>query len=169
VKQLLNNKKTDIIEGFLSKSGNKFNAALKLTDSGQVIFDFPDRPEPIDTNLACPRCKAYKLKKSQWFYECDCGFKIGHTIAQFSLTEDIMQELFTDGKTKDKLTGFISKTGNPFDAYLKYADEKIQFDFDNFNSSSENTVSISQSWLDEEPVSDEYWASLMAGAAEESK
>lgn len=169
VKQLLNNKKTDIIEGFLSKSGNKFNAALKLTDSGQVIFDFPDRPEPIDTNLACPRCKAHKLKKSQWFYECDCGFKIGHTIAQFSLTEDIMQELFTDGKTKDKLTGFISKTGNPFDAYLKYADEKIQFDFDNFNSSSENTVSISQSWLDEEPVSDEYWASLMAGAAEESK
>lgn len=167
VKQLLNNKKTDIIEGFLSKSGNKFNAALKLTDSGQVIFDFPDRPEPIDTNLACPRCKAHKLKKSQWFYECDCGFKIGHTIAQFSLTEDIMQELFTDGKTKDKLTGFISKTGNPFDAYLKYADEKIQFDFDNFNSSSENTVSISQSWLDEEPVSDEYWASLMAGAAEE--
>lgn len=80
-----------------------------------------------------------------------------------------MQELFTDGKTKDKLTGFISKTGNPFDAYLKYADEKIQFDFDNFNSSSENTVSISQSWLDDEPVSDEYWASLMAGAAEESK
>lgn len=168
-RQLLNNKKTDVIEDFLSKNGNKFNAALKLTDSGQVIFDFPDRPEPIDTNLACPRCKAHKLKKSQWFYECDCGFKIGHTIAQFSLTEDIMQELFTDGKTKDKLTGFISKTGNPFDAYLKYADEKIQFDFDNFNSSSENTVSISQSWLDEEPVSDEYWASLMAGAAEESK
>lgn len=167
VKQLLNNKKTDIIEGFLSKSGNKFNAALKLTDSGQVIFDFPDRPEPIDTNLACPRCNAHKLKKSQWYYECECGFKITHTIAQLSLTEQIMRELFTDGKTKDKLTGFISKTGNPFDAYLKYIDEKIQFDFDNFNSSSENTVSISQSWLDEEPVSDEYWASLMAGAAEE--
>lgn len=169
VKQLLNNKKTDIIEGFLSKSGNKFNAALKLTDSGQVIFDFPDRPEPIDTNLACPRCKAHKLKKSQWYYECECGFKIGHTIAQVFLTEEIMQELFTDGKTKDKLTGFVSKTGNSFDAYLKYTEEKIQFDFDNFNNiSSTENMSISQPWLDEEPVSDEYWASLMEGAAEET-
>lgn len=159
-----------MIEDFLSKNGTKFNAALKLTDNGQVTFDFPDRPEPIDTNLACPRCNAHKLKKSQWYYECKCGFKITHTIAQLSLTEQIMRELFTDGKTKDKLTGFISKTGNPFDAYLKYADEKIQFDFDNLNSSStENTLSISQPWLDDEPVSDEYWASLMAGAAEESK
>ncbi len=169
VKQLLNQKRTDIIEGFLSKSGSKFNAVLKLVENGQVIFDFPDRPEPIDTNLACPRCNAHRLKKSQWYYECVCGFRIGHTIAQLPLTEEIMQELFTDGKTKDKLTGFISKTGNPFDAYLKYIDEKIQFDFDNLNSSTaESTLSISQSWLDDEPVSDEYWASLMAGAVEES-
>ncbi len=87
VKQLLNNKKTDIIKDFTSKNGTKFDAALKLTDNGQVIFDFPDKPEPIETNLACPRCNVHKLKKSQWYYECVCGFKVGHTIAQLTLTE----------------------------------------------------------------------------------
>ena len=42
-----------------------------------------------------------------------------------------MQELFTIGKTKQKVIGFVSKAGNTFDACLKYADEKIVFDFDN--------------------------------------
>lgn len=170
VKQLLNNKKTDIIKDFTSKNGTKFDAALKLTDNGQVIFDFPDKPEPIETNLACPRCNVHKLKKSQWYYECVCGFKVGHTIAQLTLTEDIMQELFANGETKNRLTGFISKTGSSFDAYLKYIDEKIQFDFNNSSnmSSSENVLPISQQWFGDEPASDEYWASLMVETVEES-
>lgn len=81
-KQLLTKKKTDIIEGFLAKSGAKFDAALKLTEDGQAVFDFPEKPAPAETNLACPRCNAHKLKKSQWYYECECGFKVGHTVAQ---------------------------------------------------------------------------------------
>lgn len=171
VKQLLTHKKTDVIQGFLAKSGAKFDAPLKLTADGQVVFDFPDRPAPAETNLACPRCDAHKLKKSQWYYECECGFKIGHTVAQVPISEELMQELFTTGKTAGKITGFISKAGNPFDAYLKYADEKISFDFNGPNEASTEGPSPAQTpqpWLDAESAADEYWESLMAAAAEET-
>lgn len=173
VKQLLTHKKTDVIQGFLAKSGAKFDAPLKLTADGQVVFDFPDRPAPVETNLACPRCDAHKLKKSQWYYECECGFKIGHTVAQVPISEELMRELFTTGKTAGKITGFISKAGNPFDAYLKYADEKISFDFNGPSPNEASTEGPSpaqtpQPWLDAEPAADEYWESLMAAAAEET-
>ena len=171
VKQLLTNKKTDVIEGFLAKSGAKFDASLKLTADGQVAFDFPDRPAPIETKLACPRCNVHKLKKSQWYYECECGFKIGHTVAQVPISEELMQELFATGKTSEKITGFVSKAGNPFDAHLKYADEKIQFDFDRpggTTAEKSSVVPTPQPWLDTEPAADEYWASLMAVAADET-
>lgn len=171
VKQLLTNKKTDVIEGFLAKSGAKFDASLKLTADGQVAFDFPDRPAPIETKLVCPRCNAHKLKKSQWYYECECGFKIGHTVAQVPISEELMQELFATGKTSEKITGFVSKAGNPFDAYLKYADEKIQFDFDRpggTTAEKSSLVPTPQPWLDTEPAADEYWASLMAVAADKT-
>ena len=180
-KKLLSEKKTEKLEGFLAKSGAKFDAALKLTDDGQVVFDFPDRPAPTETNLACPRCSAHKLKKSQWYYECECGFKIGHTVAQVLISEETMQELFAIGKTKEKISGFVSKAGKSFDAYLKYTDEKIQFDFEHSDGTSLDQSAQAQSmpWLDAapgaestppappqdtEPASDEYWASLMAGA-----
>ena len=81
-----------------------------------------------------------------------------------------MQELFTAGKTAEKITGFVSKAGKPFDAYLKYADEKITFDFDRQGeTSAEKTAQTPtpQPWLEAEPAADEYWASLMAVAAEE--
>ncbi len=180
-KKLLSEKKTEKLEGFLAKSGAKFDAALKLTDDGQVVFDFPDRPAPTETNLACPRCSVHKLKKSQWYYECECGFKIGHTVAQVLISEETMQELFASGKTKEKISGFVSKAGKSFDAYLKYTDEKIQFDFEHSDGTSSDQSAQAQSmpWLaaapgaestppappqDTEPASDEYWASLMAGA-----
>ena len=69
--------------------------------------------------------------KSQWRYECDCGFKIWHTVAKVELSEEIMNELLTTGKTKKKVTGFTSKAGNVFDTCLKYENEQITFDFDN--------------------------------------
>jgi DNA topoisomerase-3 len=131
VKKLLADKKTDVLKGFTAKSGSKFDAPLKLNDEGQVVFDFPERPKPTETELICPRCKTNKLSKSQWYYECSCGFKVGHTVAQLPLPEDIVKELFETGKTKQKVTGFISKAGNPFETCLKFENERIQFDFDN--------------------------------------
>ena len=135
VKELLTNGKTGVIEGFIAKTGMKFDAPLKLTKEGQITFDFPEKPKPVETTVKCPRCGEL-LKKSQWYYECDCGFKIGHTVAKVPLSEAIIKELLETGKTKEKVTGFTSKAGNVFDACLKYEDERISFDFDNPGSQS---------------------------------
>ena len=71
------------------------------------------------------------MKKSQWYYECECGFKVAHTVEKVELEEAVMQELFENGKTKKKITGFTSKAGNVFDTCLKFEDDRISFDFDN--------------------------------------
>ena len=130
VKELLTNGKTGVIEGFIAKTGMKFDAPLKLTKEGQITFDFPEKPKPVETTVKCPKCGEL-LKKSQWYYECDCGFRLGHTVAKVPLSEAIIKELLETGKTKEKVTGFNSKAGNVFDACLKYEDERISFDFDN--------------------------------------
>ncbi len=150
VKQLLTTKKTDVITGFLSKNGTKFEAPLKLTEEGQIVFDFPERAKPEETSLMCPRCKEKKLFKSQWYYECNfqCGFRIGHTVAQVPISEETMQELFDTGKTKNKVVGFTSKAGNVFDTCLKYEDERISFDFDNPGETSAPQESSATPWLD---------------------
>lgn len=135
VKELLTNGKTGVIEGFIAKTGMKFDAPLKLTKEGQITFDFPEKPKPVETTVKCPKCGEL-LKKSQWYYECDCGFRLGHTVAKVQLSEEIMKELLETGKTKEKVTGFTSKAGNVFDACLKYEDERISFDLDNPGSQS---------------------------------
>lgn len=135
VKELLLRGKTDVIKGFVAKTGMKFDAPLKLTAEGQVAFDFPEKPKPVETSVKCPKC-GMLLKKSQWYYECECGFKISHTVAKVALTEEVMRELLETGKTKEKVTGFVSKAGNSFDTCLKFEDDRIQFDFENPGSTS---------------------------------
>jgi len=130
VKQLLTTGKTDVIEGFVAKTGMKFDAPLKLTEDGQITFDFPEKPKPVESNVACPKCQK-KMLKGQWQYECECGFKLWHTVAKVPLTEETIIELLTTGKTKNKVIGFTSKAGNVFDTCLKYEDDTIKFDFDN--------------------------------------
>ena len=130
VKELLLRGKTEVIKGFIAKTGMMFDAPLKLTPEGQVTFDFPEKPKPVDTTLKCPKCGHF-MKKSQWYYECECGFKVAHTVAKVELEEAVMQELFETGKTKKKITGFTSKAGNMFDTCLKFEDDRISFDFDN--------------------------------------
>ena len=130
VKQLLTIGKTEVIEGFVARTGMKFDAPLKLTEDGQVTFDFPEKPKPVETNVSCPKCQK-KMLKGQWQYECECGFKLWHTVAKVELPEEIIIELLTTGKTKKKVIGFTSKAGNVFDTCLKYEDDTIKFDFDN--------------------------------------
>ncbi len=130
VKQLLTTGKTDVIEGFVARTGMKFDAPLKLTEDGQVTFDFPEKPKPVESNVDCPKCQK-KMLRGQWQYECECGFKLWHTVAKVELSEEIIIELLTTGKTKKKVVGFTSKAGNVFDTCLKYEDDTIKFDFDN--------------------------------------
>ena len=93
-------KKTGVIEGFIAKTGMKFDAPLKLTEDGRVVFDFPQKPEPVETETDCPNCGKH-LKRSQWYYECDCGFKLPYHVAQVELPEEIIKELL-DWKDQSK-------------------------------------------------------------------
>lgn len=129
VKALLLTGKTEIITGFKSKNGKKFDAPLELTEDGRIEFDFPERPKPEETKVKCPKCGAL-LKKSQWYYECDCGFRVNRYVAKVELAEEVLEELFTKGYTAKKITGFTSKAGNVFDTCLKFEEDEIRFDFD---------------------------------------
>ncbi len=130
IRELLIKKKTEVITGFVAKTGMMFDAPLKLTEDGQVTFDFPEKPKPVETTVPCPKCQKMMMK-AQWNYECECGFKLGHTVAKVELSEEVIRELLETGKTKEKVLGFTSKAGNVFDACLKYEEDRISFDFDN--------------------------------------
>lgn len=130
VKELLTRKKTGVIEGFVARTGMKFDAPLKLTEEGEITFDFPEKPKPVDSKVPCPKC-GKQMKKGQWQYECECGFRLWHTIAKVELSEETVIELLTTGKTRQKVIGFTSKAGNVFDACLKFEEDTIKFDFDN--------------------------------------
>ena len=130
VKQLLTEKHTAPIEGFVAKTGMMFTAPLKLTEEGQITFDFPEKPEPVPSNLVCPKC-GKTMMKEQWAYTCECGFKLRHTVAQVELPEEVLQELLETGKTKAKVTGFVARSGSTFETCLKYENDKIEFDFEN--------------------------------------
>ena len=130
VKELLTNGRTGVIEGFIAKTGLMFDAPLKLTEEGRVAFDFPERKAPLETEVLCPKC-GQKMSRSQWQVLCGCGFKVFHTVAGMALSDEVLKELFTAGKTREKLTGFTSKAGNVFDACLKFEDDQIKFEFDN--------------------------------------
>ena len=129
-KQLLTEKHTDPIEGFVAKTGMMFTAPLKLTEEGQITFDFPEKPAPVPSHLVCPKC-GKTMMKEQWAYTCECGFKLRHTVAQVELPEKVLQELLETGKTKAKVTGFVARSGSTFETCLKYENDKIEFDFEN--------------------------------------
>ncbi|MBQ8821061.1 MAG: topoisomerase C-terminal repeat-containing protein [Lachnospiraceae bacterium] len=129
IKQLLTQRKTDTIDKFVAKTGMMFSAALKLSEDGKIVFDFGEG-DPVETELSCPKCNN-KLKKNLKNYFCDCKFRIPVTIAGKELEETVIAELLTERRTKEKVQGFMSKSGNLFDAYLKMNEEdRVVFDFE---------------------------------------
>ncbi len=129
LKQLLTEKKTEVIDKFVAKTGMMFSAALKLSEDGKIVFDFGEG-EAVDTELLCPKCNN-KLKKNLKNYFCDCKFRIPVTIAGKELGEAVIAELLTEKRTKEKVTGFTAKSGSLFDAYLKMNEEdRVVFDFE---------------------------------------
>lgn len=166
LRQLLTDGKTDLITGFKSKAGKKFDAMLKL-EEGQIKFSFPDEVTPTESNIPCPVC-GYKLIHTKYYYECACGFKISHMVASKDLDESIIKELLDTGKTADVITGFTGKSGNTFDARLVYEKESgISFSFDDFAAKEDNSVFSTEEAdkvteqlkqeesISEEPISDE--------------
>lgn len=129
--QLVTDKKTDLLEGFVSKTGKKFSAYLKLNSENKTEFEFAESSATKSSapcEFECPDCKK-PLVESPWAYKCDCGLNISKKIASKELTKSQIKELLTKGKTK-KITGFTSSKGKKFDAVLELKDKKINFNFE---------------------------------------
>ena len=142
VKELLQNGKTSPIQGFVAKTGMMFEAALKLDGEKKVVFDFPEKEEPKETTVKCPKC-GQLMKRDKWRYLCECGYSQFHTVAGIALTDEQMTQIFTEGRTKEPIRGFTSKAGNVFDAFLvlkqdENGKDSISFDFNGVGEKTEH-------------------------------
>ena len=143
VKELLQNGKTSPIQGFVAKTGMMFEAALKLDEEKKVVFDVPEKEEPKETTVKCPKC-GQLMKRDKWRYLCECGYSQFHTVAGIALTDEQMTQIFTEGRTKEPIRGFTSKAGNVFDAFLvlkqdENGKDNISFDFNGVGDKTEQT------------------------------
>lgn len=118
---------TSVIKGFKSKSGNPFNAALKIQD-GDVVFDFQKESIGI-----CPLCEGDIVETAK-AYSCDnwrekgCKFAIWKDIAKRKIKKDEAKKLIKDGKLEN-LEGFTSKAGKPFSATLVLQGGRVNMQF----------------------------------------
>ena len=134
------------LTGFRSRQGRPFSAGIRLTDDLRIEFDFgkgeggegdeaPDfsGQEPLG---ACPKCGARVFEHGA-AYACEravgpsrgCDFRSGRMILQQPIEREQMKKLLETGRT-DLLTGFVSKKGRKFKAFLvKQPDGKIGFEF----------------------------------------
>ena len=110
---------------------------------GRAVQPTPPTPAPVRRRpaqankaaaLPCPRCKqgALELSADGRRYICDratCGLSIQATIAGRRMKPADFKELGATGRT-GKLTGFLSKTGRPFEAALVLDESgRIEFSF----------------------------------------
>lgn len=128
VVQLLTEGKTPVLDGFTSKTGVSFKAALRLKEENGVkaiAFDFQDvKPDYLE-DLSCPVCQG-RIMKTAYGFACEnkkrdsaegCYFQIGK-IAKRDVTEEDLRELINQGQTQ-LLKGFVSQKGKKFDAALQ--------------------------------------------------
>ena len=96
----------------------------------------PERDAGASAALLCPKCKAgvLRLSRDEKFYGCGrynegCSLTINTTIAGRKMKPADIAALCSEGRTP-KLTGFISKTGRPFEATLVLSEAgRIEFSF----------------------------------------
>jgi DNA topoisomerase-3 len=145
VAQLIEKRVIGPLSGFRSRMGKPFSAVLRLTEDLRLEFDFgqasgeaeeaPDfsAQEPVG---ACPKCGA-RVFEHGMAYTCEkavgpqkaCDFRSGRMILQQPIEREQMKKLLETGRT-DLLTGFVSKKGRRFKAFLvKQPDGKIGFEF----------------------------------------
>jgi len=145
IAELITKRSIGPLTGFRSRQGKPFSALLRLTDDLRLEFDFgqasgegeeaPDfsAQEPIG---ACPKCGA-RVFEHGMAYTCEkavgpqrsCDFRSGRMILQQPIERAQMKKLLETGRT-DLLTGFVSKKGRKFKAFLvKKPDGKIGFEF----------------------------------------
>lgn len=117
MRELLAQKRTPLLQGFVSKKGTRFSAVLVLDDAYEVKFEFDDSNAPKEPFAGqCPLC-AVGLQEAgnQIVCEKTCGFVLYKSIAGITLSTEHIQAMLTTGKTP-VLSGFTSKKGSAFSA-----------------------------------------------------
>lgn len=131
----LENKLEAIEEGKLSRDMVLNDVCVNLKKNINNIglseskIDIDDKSE----KLICPLCKTGHIFKNSKAYSCSnwrngCKFTIWSQVAGKKLTDNLIKQLLTKGKT-GYLKGFTSTKGKKFDAYLIYKDGKLDFEF----------------------------------------
>lgn len=143
VQTLLTERKIGPLEGFRSKMGRAFKAALFLDEENKAKFEFEKKEEetaPADMSALpivgeCPVCKQAPVRETEAAYICErtaakeCTFRMGRQILKRDIPVEQARKLIETGKT-DLITKFISsKTNRPFDAFLKLEKGKVGFEF----------------------------------------
>ncbi|MDD5349734.1 MAG: DNA topoisomerase III [Chthoniobacteraceae bacterium] len=143
VQTLLRERKIGPLEGFRSKMGRAFKAALLLDEEHKAKFEFEKKEEeaaPADWNALplvgeCPVCKKASVRATETAYLCErtpaheCTFRMGRQILKRDIPIEQARKLVETGKT-DLITKFVSsKTNRPFDAFLKLEKGKVGFEF----------------------------------------
>jgi DNA topoisomerase-3 len=155
VERFLVDKKIGPLEGFRSKAGWPFTAALKLVFDDEIgnwklEFDFGeddqarDDGEPVDfagqhSLGPCPKCRGHVYEHGS-NYVCEhavgahatCDFKTGKIILTQPVSHEQLHKLLTNGRT-DLLENFVSnKTKRKFKAFLAYdrREGKVGFEFE---------------------------------------
>jgi len=124
------------LEGFRSKKGKEFNAALQIKEDMKVAFVFegndPDAISWEDCRVItdCPVCAkkgraGEKIYDTPDAYQCriattesgKCNARLPKKLCQKDITAENAREFFHDGKTS-LIAGMISKRGRPFSTFL---------------------------------------------------
>jgi len=103
---------TDVIKGFESKEGKKFDAALALRED-KTGLEFKFNAVSGGQDILCPSCGSL-IKQGNKAYYCsnkECNFVIWNVIAGKKITPAIVKKIVENGDS-GKVSGFKSKKEN---------------------------------------------------------
>lgn len=118
------------------------NDSVKLAEKEiSEVFSSPDNKTGTEDYTGfygeiigkCPQC-GKNVVKDRFSFRCEdnrdgsCTFKIPAVLCKRAIPVRAAEEIISNGHC-EKIKGFISKAGKPFDAALKYEDGNIKFDF----------------------------------------
>jgi len=138
--QLIREKRTDMLDGFVSRRGFKFSARLLLTADNKLEWEFANGPagasaeEPVvnaEPLGRCPICQGSVIETSGHYKcaEAGCRFQMKKVYASKTIDRETVRKLLETGKT-DLIEDFVSRYNRPFSAYLKLGDGgKVEFEF----------------------------------------
>jgi len=150
VKELVEKRAVGPLDGFIShRTRSRFSAVLKLdlveetkkdvtVKKWKTSFDFGDKVDiatlsPVWTDPQtgaelCENGSSYIVRQRTPAGGWEQIFRVGRIMCQKAIPLEQAAKLVGGGKT-DLITGFISKKGRPFDAYLKREGAKMSWEF----------------------------------------